>query len=242
MQSRVSVIIPSYNHTLFILDAIKSAIKQTVKPYEIIVVDDCSTDDTKTKVNDFIISHCLDLKEDDPIIIYHRHEENKGLPSARNTAVELSNGDYVLPLDADDMLEEHAIEKMSRILDRNTYIDIVYPFAKWFGTQNFIQTTDEYKFTDLLKRNFMFCCSMYRRKVWEDYNYNENMVNGYEDWDFWIGAGKNGHFGKLLSEPVFLYRKHGFSMIDKAVQCHDKLVEQIHKNHPEVFMEGGEVK
>ncbi len=90
--SKVSVIIPTYNRAKFVTKAIDSVLVQTYKDYEIIVVDDGSTDNTHEVVRSF----------NDPRINYIRHEENRGSGAARNTGIKASRGEYIAFLDSDD--------------------------------------------------------------------------------------------------------------------------------------------
>ena len=61
------------------------------------------------------------------------------------------------------------------------------------------------------------------------------MIHGYEDWDFWINIAKNGGRGQKINEPLFLYRKHGRSMIDDAKEKHEFLCDAIRENHLELY-------
>ncbi len=99
----VSIIIPVYNGQAFISSAIESAISQTYKDIEIIVVDDGSTDSTAQKI--------LQLAESDHRIIYV-HQSNRGPSAARNNGINLCRGEYIVFLDSDDILPEHYIEKL----------------------------------------------------------------------------------------------------------------------------------
>lgn len=96
----VSVIIPTFNAGKYISDAITSVLNQDYRPIEIIIVDDGSDDDTKTIVNQF------EKKE-----IYYYYKENGGVSSARNFGIEVSHGEYIKFVDADDILAENALSK-----------------------------------------------------------------------------------------------------------------------------------
>ena len=64
--------------------------------------------------------------------------------------------------------------------------------------------------------------------MWEDLGgYDENMKLGYEDWDFWYRATKNGYTITVLREPLFLYRKHGRSMVDRVIEHHQEVKNYI---------------
>ncbi len=100
----VSVIIPTYNRAHLLGRAIQSVLDQTFEDYELIVVDDASTDDTEEIVNAF----------SDPRLRYVRHGENRGAPAARNTGIQVSNGAYVGFLDSDDAWHPEKLDRQIR--------------------------------------------------------------------------------------------------------------------------------
>ena len=99
--SLISVIIPTYNRGSLILDSLNSVIRQTYKNLEIIIVDDCSTDNTEE-----IIRNAGDNR-----IIYHKLLKNSGACTARNKGIELANGEYIAFNDSDDIWHENKLEK-----------------------------------------------------------------------------------------------------------------------------------
>ncbi len=103
----VSVIIPAFNRSHLIGVAIGSVLGQTFDDFELIIVDDCSADDTEQKVKAY----------DDPRIIYHRNEKNMGAPAARNTGIRLSKGRYLAFLDSDNEWLPQKLEKQVKYFD-----------------------------------------------------------------------------------------------------------------------------
>ncbi|MGA1871247.1 MAG: glycosyltransferase family 2 protein [bacterium] len=112
----VSVIIPTYNRAKLLDEAIKSVLEQTYKNFEIIVVDDCSTDNTEEIVK----------KIKDTRIRYIRHEENHGGSAARNTGIKAAKGDYIAFHDSDDLWLPQKLEKQVDILINHKDIALVY--------------------------------------------------------------------------------------------------------------------
>src|SRR3990167_3316509 len=99
---KISIIIPSYNQQDYLADAIESALNQTVKAHEIIIINDGSLD------------HSLEIANKYPVKIID--QTNRGLPSARNTGILNATGDYILPLDADDILMENCLERIMQVI------------------------------------------------------------------------------------------------------------------------------
>ena len=112
--SKISVIIPTYNREKLIERSIKSVLNQTYKNIEVIVVDDCSTDNTESIVNS--------IKDDR--LIYIRLSENKGACYARNKGIEVSSGKYVAFNDSDDVFYKNKLEKqLKNLLNNNSDLD-----------------------------------------------------------------------------------------------------------------------
>ena len=113
-----SIVIPTYNYALYLPRAIDSVLAQHGDEYELVVVDDGSRDGTADIVKEFI--HRFPTK------ITYFFQENRGLSAARNRGTSLSNGDYLLFLDADDALLPDAIEKFRRVLQDHQQIDFIW--------------------------------------------------------------------------------------------------------------------
>ncbi len=114
MQNKcVSIITPTYNCGRFIAETIESVLAQTYQHFEMIIVDDCSTDNTKEVVAPYV--------EKDSRIHYHCLEENSGAAVARTTAMKLATGSYMAFLDSDDLWMPDKLEKQLQFMDDNDY-------------------------------------------------------------------------------------------------------------------------
>ena len=221
----VSVVIPCFNYGQYIEEAIDSVLAQTFPNLEIIVVDDGSNDaDTINILNN--------LNKPKTKII---RTNNFKLPSARNNGIKEATGKYICCLDADDLLKPTFIEKcLFKLETENT--DICYTWVQEFGDSNAISPTKEFNIETLIYQNCLHVSAIFKRSMWESVGgYDETMVNGYEDWNFWIAIAKSGGRGSKVDEPLFLYRKHGNSMISTALEKHDVLYKQIKINHQELY-------
>ena len=117
---KFTIIVPCFNQAEFLPDTIESALGQTVK-CEVIVINDGSTDNTAEIAGKY------------PVRLIN--QVNKGLASTRNTGIMNSTGDFILPLDADDLLMENCVQRMQEVIE-STGADIVAPSFKCFGVQN----------------------------------------------------------------------------------------------------------
>ncbi len=118
---KITVCIPVFKQAEYLSDCIESVLAQTVKPHEIIVVDDGSPDNSAEIASKY------------PVKVIR--QVNKGLASARNTGIMNMTGDYFYPLDSDDMMLENCLERVSQVIEE-TGADIVAPSLKTFGTTN----------------------------------------------------------------------------------------------------------
>lgn len=199
----VSVIIPCYNMGQFIWDAINSVLSQTYKNFEIIVVNDGSTDSTK---------EILEGVSNSKIKVIHT--SNQGLSEARNIAIKNSSGYFILPLDSDDKISEKYLELAVNAFEANPSLTLVYGKAKFFGERTGEWELEEFDFQKLLFYNQIYPCAMYKR---EDYNktqgYDSGMKHGWEDWEFWIALLATKPNVCFLNEIVFFYRVRNGSMV-----------------------------
>ncbi|KAA5822447.1 glycosyltransferase family 2 protein [Algibacter amylolyticus] len=234
MQSNVTVIIPCFNDGKFIIEAVDSILSQTVKAEKIIIIDDGSDIETKKVLKG--------IKNDSVQVIC---QENKGVCKTRNIAINLANTDYILNLDADDYFEDTFIEKALEILNNNLNIGVVGCYYKTFTNNNLGK--------EIIKplggavKNFLFKnnglgTSMFRKKCWEQVSgYDETMVNGYEDWEFWISILKNNWKMYIIPEPLFTYRIKKISRDSKAFANYDmELRTYIYNKHKQVYLDNFE--
>lgn len=227
----VSVIIPCFNQAHFLPEAVESVVNQYYKNWECIIVNDGSLDNT-TQVAESLIQKYPDNQ------IRLINQINQGLSCARNAGIKVSQGKYILPLDADDLIHPEMLEKTVSLLETHPEIAIAYTDVKHFGSANRIICAGEYDFKRLCFQNHLNYCSLYRCKAWESVSgYNPNMTWGYEDWDFWISCGEKGYYGRRIPEPLFMYRVKESSMYTKALEHHSELMAQIVINHPNLYDE-----
>lgn len=113
---KVSVILPTYNRAYIIKNSIRSILDQTYKDYELIIVDDCSIDETENVINEI----------NDDRIIYHKFVTNSGVCAARNYGIKVSKGEYIAFQDSDDMWVADKLERQMKLFELNEQLDFVY--------------------------------------------------------------------------------------------------------------------
>ncbi len=201
---RVSVVIPCYNQGTFIDETINSVLAQTWHDFEIIVVNDGSTDP-------FTVQHLQQLDFPHTKVI---HTDNQGLSSARNNGIEVAQGEYILPLDADDRIGPTYLEQAVQLLDAEIGLGIVYSKARFFGDRDDEWQLPEYSLEEMLLNNIIFCTSFFRKTDWEKVGgFDPAMIYGWEDYDFWLSLIERGRQVKRIPEILFYYRIRSDSML-----------------------------
>jgi glycosyltransferase involved in cell wall biosynthesis len=220
----VSVVIPCFNSGATLERAIDSVFRQTWPSIEVIVVDDGSTD-LNTRLTIERLTNVLVLSQ-----------QNKGLPAARNAGMSVAQGEYLLPLDADDWLEPRAIQRLLETLLENESAAFSFCHIQLHGEAQGV-LRKSYNFFEQLFLNQLPYCILMPRNVWmTSGGYDETMKRGYEDWEFSIRLGINNKFAAVLPEPLFNYQvsKHGM-LLSKSTALHAELWQEIQDKHTATF-------
>ena len=200
---KISVVIPCYNHGAYLDEAVNSVLRQSCTDFEIVVVNDGSTDPQTVEL----------LRSYDRPKTRVIHTVNQGLSSARNTGVRNATGRYILPLDADDRIAETYLEKAAAVLDARPEVGVVYCDQEMFGERQGLWSIPPYDPVAQLFDNLIFATAMYRKSDWAKVGgYSTKFVYGWEDWDFWISIGSLKREIVKLQEPLCFYRIRTGSM------------------------------
>lgn len=230
-KTKVSVVIPCYNHALYLPEAVRSVLDQTYRDIEIIIVNDGSTDNSQETANQLI-------KENPCANIILLNQLNSGLPTSRNNGIRAASEDYIFVLDADDKIHPQTIEKMAKILDEHEKVGLVYSDIRFFGDKNKEYSNPDFDPQRHLKEDIVTGNCMFRKKVWEVVGgYNPNMKYGYEDWDFSIGAYEKGWDLYHVKEPLFFYRRAGVTMVHTSRAYDQYLRAKMVLNHQSLYSE-----
>ena len=222
----IAICIPSYNQQEFLPEAIESVLAQKRKPDEFIIVNDGSTDSSLDYAKSYETKGVKVISQ-----------VNKGLPSARNTGIMNTTSDYILFLDADDMLMENALEVIMEVAEK-TDADVIAPSFQVFGSrEGKVILQAQVIIQDFIGGNRIGYFSAIKRSVLlEVGGYSPRMIEGYEDYHLWFDIFKRGHSLITLPDILVLYRAKEKSMYTEAVEKHhNKLMKQIKKDHKEIF-------
>lgn len=218
----ISIIIPSYNQKEYLAEAIDSALAQTTRS-EVIVIDDGSTDGSLAIAQSYL-----------PFKVKVVQQVNKGLASARNAGIMNATGDYILPLDADDLLKENCVERIIETIEK-TQAEIIAPSFHCFGlADQTVILMDSPVIEDFkLANRISYCSAIKKESLLEVGGYSPKMVEGYEDLHLWINLLTRGKKIVTIPEPLMFYRIKEVSMITEAKKHHDKLMGQIYTDFPQ---------
>jgi len=233
----VSIIIPLYNYGSTLEDTIKNILQQTYTGFEIIIVDDASTD------NSLKIAKKLVKKYQEEYGIYlYENKVNAGLTRTRHAGICYSSGEFVMFLDPDgDKIDPTYLEKLVPVLVQNPEIGFVFCDTEYYGDRNQIFKQPEYNFYNLVIRgNFISYCSLIRKSAYYDCGgFNLDNFSYWEDYEFWIKAGRRGWYGKHLPEKLFNYFTHSDSAIHSGftAEAQSKGLFQAYfiKKYPEIY-------
>ena len=203
--TKVSVYITAYNYANYVEEAIDSILNQTMLDWELIIINDGSTDNTLNVIKKY---------ESNPQIKII-NQENKGLNVTNNIALRISTGKYIMRLDADDYLDQNALLILSNILDIKPEFDLVYPdYYKIDPSGKIIEQVrrkklnDEVKLFDLPAHG---ACTMFRTNVLRQIGGYIEEFDCQDGYELWLRFIKKYH-PYNVNIPLFYYRQHPASL------------------------------
>jgi glycosyltransferase involved in cell wall biosynthesis len=219
--SKVSIVILCHKQSQYLSEAIMSAIGQTHNNVEIIVA--CGDEGSSDVARAWQVKLGLSA----PIVLEYL---DRGRSHAMNMAAEKSAGDYILRLDADDILAPNCVEKMLTMLPA----DIVGCDFQEFGTSSrrWSRTWDTLPLEVEKESNGLPCTSLVSRTLYEIVGGYDVALFGHEDWAFWVKCLKAGAVVRRIPEPLFFYRRHA----GQTLMVHDTvLTSMIRLLHPDLY-------
>ena len=224
MTVKFSVIIPVYNVKIYLPECVNSVLSQTYDNYEIILVDDGSTDGSSEL--------CDEYANKKNTIIRAFHQNNQGVASARNLGIENANGDYIIFVDSDDWIDSKTLEHLEERLVNNNQLDvIVFSYAKEYGNNSYIKhviedsqysedelskivyrrlfglTNNELKHPESLE--YMSTCwgKAYRKECLNNCKFeNIEIIGSFEDGLFNMDVLNENSIVEYINMPLYHYR------------------------------------
>lgn len=210
-QPVISIILPAYNAAKYIEQTINSLLQQTFTNFELLIVDDGSTDNTISIINSFTDSRIRLIK----------NEHNLGLVNTLNKAAILCNGKYIARMDADDVALPQRLHLQKEFLDTHTNVAAVAGWVNFIdedGTETGTWSLDRQTNTAgeikkaLVKENCIAHPTvMIRTEVLQKFLYSQKQQH-IEDYDLWLRLTANGHAIEKVQQPVLNYRVHAASV------------------------------
>lgn len=232
----VSVIIPTYNCGAFIQGAIDSVLKQTSQDYEIVIVDDGSTDNTK----EILAQYFQDER------VRYFYQRNKGVPASRNTGIRLARGTYILWLDADDELAPTAIRKFLESAKAHNAQLVISDICRIENGVREVQKAilpSREPLRDTLKSMAYF--RFFTKEILQSIGMYDEEQKYYEDMEIYIRLFAGNPFFSYVNEPLYVYKIRKHSMTKQSNKGKSFFsMEQIFRKHykPLADKDGGEAR
>lgn len=222
----VSIIMPVYNVEKYLAETLQSVLATTYPAFEVLLMDDGSTDGSLAVAQEF-------ARQDARVRVFT--QPNAGASAARNNLVPKANGEYILPIDSDDLVEPTFVGRAAEVLMQRPEVKVVAPRMDQFGMKSGEIHFPPYSLHLLARKNFVAVCAMYRKSDWE-------RVGGYcaevptrEDWEFWLSILEDG--GEVVRLPDIEYHYRQYSQSKRHRQHHrmHEVIDIINRRHPELY-------
>ena len=199
----VSVLVICHNYSSYLSEALSSLMAQNLRAFEIIFVDDGSSDGSSAKAAAILNGYGTDIP-------YSLHRlEDVGPGAARNFGAQQARGKYLLPLDADDKISPDFLEVTVKALQDNPGYGFAYVNQAYFGDSHQRVNSPDFDYMRLRQANFVGSCSLIAAAAFRAVGgYDAKNWGYYEDWDLWVRLTKSGYPGAKVGGPLFFYRYH----------------------------------
>jgi glycosyltransferase involved in cell wall biosynthesis len=226
----VSIILPVFNGEKYLYEAVTSCLAQTYRNIELLIIDDCSTDNTFRIAREF--------KEKDCRVKLFSNSENKKLPASLNIGHQLANGKYLTWTSHDNILHQEAIENLClHILEQK--VDVVYSSYLIIDAKGALKGSHRLK---EIEYSFFYgvigACFIYSREFFfKNGEYDENLYL-LEDFDFWLRGLKHGKFYRIDNPGFYLYRYHADALTAKInidISMKKEFERKLHQCYQKIF-------
>ncbi len=201
---KITIVLPVFNGAAYLKEAIDSVLSQSFKDFELIIVDDCSTDDSSE------IS--MQYAKSDPRVVYLRNDINLKLPESLNRGFTHAKGEYLTWTSCDNIYFPQALGLLMYHLDKSPEIGLVYADMEIIDEAGIVRDyVSAGSSEDLIFRNVVGACFLYRASIAKQVGlYNKKMFL-CEDYEYWLRISLKTHL-KPLKNCLYKYRKHSKSL------------------------------
>lgn len=204
---KVTVAMPAYNASCFIREAIESVLAQEEDRFELLMIDDASTDETLKIMKSY---------RRDPRVRSYANKRHLGVGATRNRLLRLAQGNYITPCDADDLMLPGNLKRMSGILDKHPAIGTVYADTLVIEMDQegipLILGRDYRKAWDLFDNSINHPGSMIRKSLMVKVGGYDETVYSTDDWSLWLKLAEVTRFKYLRGEIYYVWRRHSKSL------------------------------
>jgi glycosyltransferase involved in cell wall biosynthesis len=232
----VSIIIPVFNDEKFIKETIQSVKNQVYINWECIIVNDGSVDNSESIIQSEI--------SNDSRFTYV-FKENSGVSDTRNLGIKQAKGEFILPLDSDDLISVNYILEGVAVFEKQPNTKLVYCKAEFFGEKKSAFKLRAYFYKDLIVQNSIFCSAMYKKADYLNTDgYDSNLKLGLEDWEFWIQLLDENSKVVKINKVHFYYRIKNTSRnsihenISKLKQIHEYIFNKHKALYEDLLFKG----
>ena len=216
---KVTVAMPAFNARRYIEDAVESILAQDCRSFELVVMDDASTDGTWQRLQRFATT---------PRVRLYRRRRNRGAGATRNALTALARGQYITPCDADDVLLPGALRRLSTYLDRHPRVGAVYGdiLDVFVGERGRVVRPpslvgqDPRTTWDLVENVVNHAGSMIRRALMLKVGGYDETVYSVDDWSLWLKLSEVSRIHYLRGEVFYLWRRHPVSLTQTDPRWH----------------------
>ncbi len=232
---RIAVIVPCFNDGMLLVEALGSI--SEAEPIEVVVVDDGSTDPETAAA--------LNIVEGGSTTVI-RHDENRGVSAARNTALHACEAEFVVPLDADDLLLDGILAELADRLESEPAAAVSYGDYLEFSSEGpeltLRRAPERIDGFRIVHVNEYPPLAMFRRELLVDLGGWKRVGEGldaHSDWGLWMTLAEHEATGVYLGAEkiTYLHREHGFRLATQAREHHRELYEGLKQAHPRLFTE-----
>lgn len=229
MNKLVSIVLPVYNGEKYLREAIDSILKQSYREFELIIVNDCSTDSTEKIIQEYM--------EIDSRIVYCQNKVNSKLPKSLNNGFKLAKGEYWTWTSDDNLLHINMIERLVNYLDLNSDTDLVYTDYNLIDENGtLVETVTADKPNLIYIKNVVNASFMYRSSVAKSVGEYDTTRFLVEDYEYWLRINLHGKINSY-HECLYDYRNHGGSLTATRKAEVQKVLKKLRWDYLDKYIE-----